>query len=70
MLHPYGAKITFSNYESIDDDKNKLLNLNKAIIFEATLRCDNLLIRIDVLEKDRNTIKLIEAKAKYLMDRI
>jgi len=41
-----------------------LLKKDKITIFEATLKYNNLIIRVDVLQKIGNLIKIIEAKVK------
>jgi len=64
MYHPGGVEIAFGNYDDMVDKTNKLLALDKVVLYEATVRYENLFIRIDVLVKEGNNIKLIEVKAK------
>lgn len=42
----------------------ELLKRDNVTLFEATIRHDNLLVRVDVLEKIGSTVNLIEVKAK------
>lgn len=64
MYHPEGIEIPYGSYDDMVDETNKLLARDKVIIYEATIRYENLLIRIDVLVKDGNNVDLIEVKAK------
>jgi len=64
MYHPGGIEIPYGSYDDMVDETDKLLARDKVIIYEATIRYENLLIRIDVLVKDGNNIDLIEVKAK------
>jgi len=64
MYHPGGVEIAFGSYDDMVNQTNELLALDKVIIYEATIRYENLLIRADVLVKDGNNIDLIEVKAK------
>ena len=64
MYHPGGVEIALGNYDDMVDETNKLLAQDKAIIYEATVKYNNLFVRVDVLVKDGNNIDLIEVKAK------
>ncbi len=64
MYQPGGIEIPYGSYEDMVDETSKLLARDKVIIYEATVRHRNLLIRIDVLVKDGNNVDLIEVKAK------
>ena len=64
MYHPGGVEIPYGRYDDMVDETNKLLEQDKVIIYEATVKYENLLIRIDVLVKDGENIDLIEVKAK------
>ncbi len=63
MYHPGGVEIAFGSYDDMVNQTNELLALDKVIIYEATIRYENLLIRADVLVKDGNNIDLIEITA-------
>jgi len=62
--YPGGTEIPYSSYDNMLEESNKLLEQKKVIIYEATIRYNNLFIRVDVLVKDGNNIDLIEVKAK------
>ncbi|HZK07599.1 MAG TPA: DUF2779 domain-containing protein [Bacteroidales bacterium] len=64
MYHPGGIEIPYGSYDDMVNETLRLLNQEKVIIYEATIKFQNLLIRVDVLVKDGNTIDLIEVKAK------
>jgi len=64
IYHPGGVEIAFGSYDDMVNQTNELLTLDKVIIYEATIRYQNMLIRADVLVKDGNKIDLIEVKAK------
>ncbi len=64
IYHPEGIDLSeFGPDEAFTKTKD-LLKQTKVTIFEATIIYENLLVRIDILEKDGNTIKLLEVKAK------
>jgi len=62
--YPGGTEIPYGNYDSMFEETNKLLEQDSVIIYEATIKYNNLLIRADVLVKNGNNIDLIEVKAK------
>jgi len=64
MYHPGGIEIPYGKYEDMVNETLLLLNQEKVIIYEATVKFQNLLIRVDVLVKNGNNIDLIEVKAK------
>ena len=64
MYHPGGIEIPYGKYDDMVNETLRLLNQEKVIIYEATVKFQNLLIRVDVLVKDGNNIVLIEVKAK------
>jgi len=64
MYHPGGIEIPYGKYDEMVNETLLLLNQEKVIIYEATVKFQNLLIRVDVLVKDGNNIDLIEVKAK------
>ncbi len=64
MYHPGGIEIPYGSYDDMVNETLRLLNQEKVIIYEATVKFQNLLIRVDVLVKDGNNIDLIEVKAK------
>jgi len=52
------------NYEEKVIQTNELLKNENVVIFEAAFMFKNLFIRVDILEKKGNQIRLIEVKAK------
>ena len=62
--YPNGHYIIESGYELPIKRTNELLKQKNVTIYEAAIRYENLFIRIDILEKKGNNIKLIEVKAK------
>ncbi|RLD55046.1 MAG: DUF2779 domain-containing protein, partial [Bacteroidetes bacterium] len=63
LYHPGGEDVDYGKYEDMIEETNKLLQQDKVIIYEATVKYENLLIRIDVLVKDGDKVDLIEVKA-------
>jgi len=64
LYYPGGHDIVESGYETPLKRTCALLQQENVIIYEAAIRYRNLFIRIDILEKRGNHIKLIEVKAK------
>jgi hypothetical protein len=64
MYHPGGIEIAYGSYDDMVNETNELLARDQVIIYEATIKHQNLLIRADVLVKNGNNIALIEVKAK------
>jgi len=62
--YPGGYNIESLNYEESLKQTEELLKRDKVIIYEAAVRFQNLFIRVDVLVKSKNLIKLIEVKSK------
>lgn len=64
LYYPEGIEVkTLDNVDAIQYT-NKLLSQKNIVIFEAALKFDNLFVRVDILEKTGNQIKIIEVKAK------
>ncbi len=61
---PGGLDIKELSYRKSVDITNKLLKQENVIIYEAAVKYENLFIRVDILVKTGNLIKLIEVKAK------
>lgn len=59
-----GVDRTNYNYQDKVNQTNALLQKENVVIFEAAFMFENLFIRVDILEKKGNKIKLIEVKAK------
>jgi hypothetical protein len=66
LYFPNGTDIKSLDYDTSLTQTNELLKQENAIIYEAAIKFQNLFIRIDVLVKEGNKIKLIEVKAKSI----
>ena len=66
LYYPEGEAILGEdwNYDKLAERTAVLLEKENATIFEAAFLYDGLFIRVDILEKKGNKIKLIEVKAK------
>jgi hypothetical protein len=63
---PGGHNIHTLNYDEALKQTNKLLEQDEVVIYEAAVKYNNLFIRVDVLVKRNNYIKLYEVKAKSI----
>ena len=63
---PGGYNIHTLDYDEALEQTNKLLKQDKVVIYEAAIKYDNLFIRVDILIKRGNYIKLYEVKAKSI----
>lgn len=59
-----GHEVSTLDYEEAVAQTDKLLECENVIIYEAALAFRNLFVRVDILVKEGNQIKLIEVKAK------
>lgn len=66
LYFPNGTDIKSLDYDTSLSQTNALLKDENAIIYEAAVKFQNLFIRIDVLVKEGNRVKLIEVKAKSI----
>lgn len=68
MYHPNGVAILDNdwNYQLLIDQTAELLQQENVTIFEPAFLYDGLFIRVDILEKKGNNIRLIEVKAKSI----
>ena len=68
MDYPDGIEIIGDdyNYDLLAEKTQKLLEQENVTIFEPAFLIDGLFIRVDILVKKRNDIKLIEVKAKSI----
>jgi len=64
--YPNGHDIKERSSEKAIKITNELLKQDNVVIYEAAINYNNLLIRIDVLEKIGKHVKLIEVKAKSI----
>jgi len=63
---PGGHNIHTLNYDEALKQTNKLLEQDEVVIYEAAIKHNNLFIRVDILVKRGNYIKLYEVKAKSI----
>jgi hypothetical protein len=61
---PGGYDIKTLDYEEALSETNRLLQLDNVTIYEAAIATDKLLIRVDILVKNGNSLSLYEVKAK------
>ena len=62
LLYPDGIEITGKTEEAIATTK-QLLERDNVTLFEAAINVGNLLVRVDILEKVGDTLRLIEVKS-------
>ncbi len=66
LYFPNGTDIKSLDYEASLSETNELLKNENVVIYEPAIKFQNLFIRIDVLVKEGNRVKLIEVKAKSI----
>ena len=68
MYYPNGAAILGADwdYDKLAQRTSELLEEENVTIFDAAFLLDGLFIRVDILEKKGNMVKLIEVKAKSI----
>lgn len=64
--HPEGIEVKPLEYDLSLHETNKLLESDNVTIFEAAIRYEDFLIRVDILKKGGNRVDLIEVKAKSI----
>jgi hypothetical protein len=62
--YPGGTEVVSLEYDTALAQTNELLAHENVVIYEAAIRYNNLFIRVDVLVKSGQRIKLVEVKAK------
>ncbi len=62
--YPGGTNIDTLDYDQALNETNELLKQDNCVIYEAAIKYDDFFIRVDILQKEGNQIKLIEVKAK------
>jgi hypothetical protein len=66
-MHPDGIQLEYGRDPLKAFERTRdLLSRDRVTIFQATLLVDRRVARIDILEKNGNTVRLIEVKAKSL----
>lgn len=64
VYHPEGIDLSDLTTNEAITKTNELLTLDNVTIFEAAINIDNMLVKVDVLKKEGNTLHLYEVKAK------
>ena len=64
QYYPDGVNIETLDYDEAEAMTANLMKQNKVIIYEPAFRFGNLFIRVDILVKDGNKLRLIEVKSK------
>ena len=64
LLFPEGIEVTGSMQEAIASTESLLANNTNIVLFEPAISFNNQLVRVDVLQKIGNEIKVIEVKSK------
>src|SRR5690625_1826365 len=67
--YPGGKNIDTLDYDQALKETNELLKQKNCVIYEAAIKHEDLFIRVDILQKEGNQIKLIEVKAKSTDER-
>lgn len=62
--HPDGIEVSTPDDAVAERQTLELLQAEDVVIFEPAIRCGNLFIRVDILVKRGNSLKIIEVKAK------
>ncbi|MGM8212221.1 hypothetical protein ACLIBH_05415 [Virgibacillus sp. W0430] len=62
--YPGGHKVASLDYHAALKETQELLMQENCIIYEAAINYENLFIRVDILVKEGNAIKIIEVKSK------
>ena len=62
--YPQGHDIETLDYDQAVAETNELLEQENVVIFEAAIQVERYFIRVDILEKTGNSVRLIEVKSK------
>lgn len=62
--YPQGHDIETLDYDQAVAETNELLEHENVVIFEAAIQIERFFIRVDILEKTGNNVRLIEVKSK------
>jgi len=66
LYYPEGSNVTTLDSAVAIEQTQTLLESNHATVFEAAICVDDLLVRVDILQKHENHFNLIEVKAKSI----
>jgi hypothetical protein len=61
---PEGVEVEATDHQSALAQTKRLLQKDRAVVFEAAIAFGNFFVRVDILVKDGNRYELIEVKAK------
>jgi hypothetical protein len=61
---PEGVEVEATDHQSALAQTKRLLQQDRAVVFEAAIAFGNFFVRVDILVKDGNRYELIEVKAK------
>ncbi len=64
LYYPEGSDVTTLDSTTALEETGKLLQAQNATLFEAAISFEDLLVRVDILQKTGNHFNLIEVKAK------
>lgn len=64
LLYPGGIEVDSSGHLSQLDQTRSLLQREDVTLFEPALAHERLFVRVDILEKHGNAIRLVEVKSK------
>ena len=64
FLFKNGIEVFNKDHEQSVNETSVLLNEENVVIYEAAIKFNNFFVRIDILEKKGNQLKIYEAKAK------
>lgn len=64
LYYPGGTEIVTADKGMAAKETLDLLKLDKAVIYEASFKYENLFVKTDIVVKNGNSIELIEVKAK------
>jgi hypothetical protein len=64
LYHPGGIEISTQDKQVAADETAELLNRDQVVIYEASIKHENLFVKIDLLVKKGTFIEIIEVKAK------
>jgi len=67
LYYPKGHYINFKDHQQAILQTSELLQQENVTIYEATIVYDTFLIRIDILQKNKKRLELIEIKSKSLV---
>jgi hypothetical protein len=64
FLFKNGVEVFSKDHEQSVNETSELLNQENVVIYEAAIKFNNFFVRVDILEKNGDKLKIYEAKAK------